>query len=82
MMLLVRMYVFKTDCLSLDNQPLTCSSLVKTTPLTPSFFFPVVFSAGLRPCGTFMVHLAVTIGVTLVWLLWAAMLVRRHGFSF
>lgn len=82
MMLLVCMYVFKTDCLSLDNQPQTCSSLVNITSLTPSFIFPVVFSAGLRPCGIFMVHLGITIGVTLVRLLWAAMLVRLHGFSF
>lgn len=73
MMLLVCMYVFKTDCLALDNQPTDMffrgEDHLSHSQLLLLLLLPVVFSAVLRPCSRVLVQFGMITGVTVVWLI-------------
>ena len=63
---IICIYLFRADCLELDNQ-LMCFSLGRITSLTPSFTqFSVVLFVGLRPCGLFPFQFGLFIELILV----------------
>lgn len=60
------MYVFRTDCLALNNQ-LMCSSMGKTSSLSSKFLqLPMVLCEGLKPHGLLLIYFGLSNGIILV----------------